>query len=225
MAIRILKLPHGTKITAPDGLCRGAKQYFYTVVLQHILLALGWSLFGFFHSALASGRVKRAFFGRWPGLRPYYRTAYVLFAFLTMGAVLAWQLRIDSPLLLGPGWRYPGFLLAGAGLLLMIVCIKKYFMSLSGLKSLFRHEEVAPKLRIDGVHRYIRHPLYLGTFVFIWGLFLIFPYASLLVANVFIQGYTILAIPFEEAKLIQDFGPDYERYRKEVPRLIPRFWR
>jgi protein-S-isoprenylcysteine O-methyltransferase Ste14 len=225
MAIRILKLPHGTKILAPDGLCRAGKLYFYTVVLQHILLALGWALFGVFHSVLASGAVKRALFGHWPRLRPYYRTLYVLFAFATMGAVLTWQLRIPSPLLLGSAWRYPGFLLAGAGLGLMVVCIKKYFLSLSGLKSLFQHREVAPTLRIDGVHRYIRHPLYLGTFVFIWGLFLIFPYGSLLVANIFIQAYTVLAIPFEEAKLIQDFGPDYERYKREVPRLIPRFWK
>jgi protein-S-isoprenylcysteine O-methyltransferase Ste14 len=200
-----------------------AKLYFYTVLLQHILLAFGWILFGVFHSVLASGRVKRALFGRWPGLPPYYRALYVLFALVTLGGLLLALYRMRSPLLLGPDWRFAGYVLMVLGGALMLVCIKKYFMSLSGLKSLFQHQAVAPELRIDGVHRYVRHPLYLGTFVFIWGLFLVFPYASMGISAFFIHAYTVLAIPFEEAKLIKDFGEEYERYKKQVPRLWPRY--
>ncbi|RYZ23230.1 MAG: hypothetical protein EOO16_05740 [Chitinophagaceae bacterium] len=205
------------------GFAGAQTQYFYTVLLYHLLLAFGWVLFGFFHSALASGRFKRALLLRVPGFAPFYRAAYVLFAFATLGVLLWWQLRIPSPLLLGRAWHYAGYALAGAGGLLMIICIKKYFLSLSGLKSLFRQEVVAPELRIDGVHRYVRHPLYLGTFAFVWGIFLVFPYASMGITAFFIHAYTVFALRYEEAKLVKDFGPAYQRYREAVPRLWPRF--
>src|SRR5690349_9033791 len=120
------------------GFAGAPTQYFYTVLQQHLLLAFGWVLFGFFHSVLASGRLKRALFGRMPRLAPYYRAAYVLFAFATLGTLLWWQLQIPSPLLLPAGWRFAGYILGAAGAILMVACIRKYFLSLSGLKSLFR---------------------------------------------------------------------------------------
>ncbi|GAA4329384.1 isoprenylcysteine carboxylmethyltransferase family protein [Flaviaesturariibacter amylovorans] len=187
----------------------------------HLLLALLWILFGVFHSALASGRFKRWLFGLANGARPYYRVGYTLFAFVSLGIVLWYQLALPSPRLLSPAWQPLGFGLATLGGVLMAVCIKKYFLSLSGLKSLFRHRELAPELRIDGVHRYVRHPLYLGTFVFIWGLFFLFPTLSGLIACVAIQGYTMIGIRYEEAKLLQDFGPAYGDYQAKVPRLLP----
>ncbi|RYY98847.1 MAG: isoprenylcysteine carboxylmethyltransferase family protein [Chitinophagaceae bacterium] len=200
---------------------RTAKLYFYTVTEPHLLLGFFWILFGVFHSVLASGRFKRALFKRLPGLRPYYRVAYILFAFASFGAVLWYQLRIDSPRLLPPAWRPLGWTLGALGALLMAVCIKKYFLSLSGLRSLFEHRELAPELRIDGVHRYVRHPLYLGTFLFIWGLFFLFPTLSLLIGNIVIHGYTLLGIRYEEAKLLKDFGDSYRDYQRRVPRLLP----
>ncbi|TCZ73853.1 methyltransferase family protein [Flaviaesturariibacter aridisoli] len=188
---------------------------------NHILLGFFWTLYGVFHSVLASGRLKRALFARLPALRPYYRSTYVAFAFLSLVAVLWFQLRLRSPLLLGPLWRIPGGLLAITGTTLMGICIRKYFLSLSGLRSLVQHSEVPNELRIDGVHRYVRHPLYLGTFLAIWGLFGLFPYASLLVMNVVVHGYTLLALRYEEAKLRLEFGAAYEQYARRVPRVWP----
>ncbi|RYD88928.1 MAG: isoprenylcysteine carboxylmethyltransferase family protein, partial [Sphingobacteriales bacterium] len=189
----------------------------------HILLASLWILFGVFHSALASGHIKRALLRRRPGLAPYYRAAYVLFAFASMGAVLWYQLRMPSPLLLGPVARVPGIIFALTGALLMGICIRKYFLSLSGFRNLFAHREVANELRVDGVHRYVRHPLYLGTFLFVWGLFGIFPYASLLVMCAVVHGYTLFALRYEEAKLRREFGSAYERYAEQVPRVWPKW--
>ncbi|RYY87217.1 MAG: isoprenylcysteine carboxylmethyltransferase family protein [Chitinophagaceae bacterium] len=189
----------------------------------HILLALLWILFGVFHSALASGSFKQRLFETFPALRAYYRASYVVFAFASMGAVLWYQLQLPSLLLLNRWALLPGLLLTVAGALLMAVCIRKYFLSLSGLRSLAQHQEVPNELRVDGVHRYVRHPLYLGTFLFIWGLFGIWPYASLLVMNVVVHAYTLLALRFEEAKLHKEFGDSYRRYSQQVPRVWPRF--
>jgi protein-S-isoprenylcysteine O-methyltransferase Ste14 len=73
-----------------------------------------------------------------------------------------------------------------------------------------------------GIHGYVRHPLYLGTFLLIWGFFLLFPYGSLLVTNIIITLYTLLGIFYEEKKLIRDFGEKYESYKREVPMLFPK---
>lgn len=102
----------------------------------------------------------------------------------------------------------------------MLVCIKNYFMTLSGLKSLFI-DEPSSTLIIKGVHKYLRHPLYLGTFAFLWGLFILFPYLSLFIANVVIILYTVIAIRFEENKLVYEYGNEYKEYQKNVPKLFP----
>jgi protein-S-isoprenylcysteine O-methyltransferase Ste14 len=76
-------------------------------------------------------------------------------------------------------------------------------------------------LQISGVHRYVRHPLYLGTFIFLWGLFLLIPLWSSLIAVVLIQAYTQTGIIFEEKKLVAEFGDQYRDYQQAVPKLIP----
>ena len=103
----------------------------------------------------------------------------------------------------------------------MIICIKKYFLSLSGIKSLFENKAVANELRIDGIHKYVRHPLYLGTFIFIWGIFLVYPYLSLFIAFSIITLYTVFALRFEEEKLVAEFGDAYLDYKVKVPAIIP----
>ena len=100
--------------------------------------------------------------------------------------------------------------------------IKKYFSSLSGLRTFFIDEvKTGNRLIITGIHRYVRHPLYTGTFLFIWGLFILMPLASLLISNFIITIYTLIGIRFEEEKLIKEFGLPYVEYQKRVPKLIP----
>jgi protein-S-isoprenylcysteine O-methyltransferase Ste14 len=93
-------------------------------------------------------------------------------------------------------------------------------MNLSGLRSLVI-EDFSNELQITGIHKYTRHPLYLGTFGFIWGLFLLLPYLSLFIANIVITVYTLIGIRLEEQKLINEFGESYVKYRSTVPKLIP----
>lgn len=154
----------------------------------------------------------------------YYRIYYTLFAFLTFAAILYYQIKIPSPLL----WPVSltseiiGGIIAIAGLILMGICIRKYFFSLSGLKTLFTGR-TSNALIVSGIHRYMRHPLYFGTFVFIWGLWIAIPYASLLIANTIITAYTLIGIHLEEKKLIREYGDAYCQYCRTVPMLIPFF--
>ncbi len=141
-----------------------------------------------------------------------------------MLVVIFYQLVIRSSFVFSPmvASYAVGLVVGGSGLVVMAICIKKYFSNLSGLKTIFIDETTSGNsLLITGIHRYIRHPLYAGTFLFIWGLFIFLPYASLLISNFIITIYTLIGISFEEQKLIQEFGHSYEEYKKKVPKIIP----
>jgi methanethiol S-methyltransferase len=196
-------------------------QYFYSVPIEHIILAAGWILFCILHSVLASGRVKRYTSATHPHLSKYYRFYYTLFAAITFIAVVIYELRLPSPLLLPAGFRSFGYPVSIGGAVIMLICIRKYFTGLTGLKALFNKEPFHTNLEITGIHKYVRHPLYLGTFLFIWGLFFIIPHLSVLVSNAIITIYTIIGIYYEEEKLVDEFGDEYRSYQEQVPRLIP----
>jgi protein-S-isoprenylcysteine O-methyltransferase Ste14 len=186
------------------------------------MLAVFWMLFGVLHSCLASIRVKeksKQILGR---QFKNYRVYYTIFAFVTMIAVLIYQFSIPSFYLFKTTTtsNILGIAVAASGLVIMILCIKKYFFSLSGLRSLIT-EHKGNDLIITGIHRYVRHPLYLGTFLFIWGAWILFPYLSLFIADVIITAYTLIGISFEEAKLETEFGEQYKQYKASVPKLIP----
>lgn len=104
----------------------------------------------------------------------------------------------------------------------MMISIFKYFVLLSGVKTLYEVHP-APELKKDGIHRYVRHPLYSGTLLFIWGLFFVFPMLNNLIAVIMITAYVLVGISFEEKKLLREFGSSYSDYIAEVPMLIPNF--
>jgi methanethiol S-methyltransferase len=193
------------------------------MIKEHILLAALWITYGVLHSLLADTRVKDWLSGRLGSLSMHYRLFYSLFAFITFIAILVYQVSMVSPLV------YSGFLflkiigslITLAGLGIMLICIRKYFMSISGYRSLVEPEKDGAGLMVTGIHRYVRHPLYLGTFIFIWGLWVVIPYLSLLISNIVITTYTLIGINLEEKKLEQLFGDSYRTYKQKVPRLLP----
>lgn len=186
------------------------------------MLAAAWILYGVLHSVLAGQGFKTRMEVMLKRHYRFYRIAYVIFAFIGLAAITWWQVTMPSPRLFSPGTilLVAGWTCCLSGGLLMMLCIKKYFISLSGLRSLL-HEEDGGELMISGIHRYVRHPLYLGTFAFIWGLFLIIPTLSFFIANLIITVYTLIGMQLEEKKLVHVFGDTYIRYMKQVPALIP----
>jgi protein-S-isoprenylcysteine O-methyltransferase Ste14 len=189
---------------------------------SHVLLGFLWVFYCFLHSLLASVVIKKKAQRVMGKHFIHYRLLYTLFAFFSLVAIIYYQLKLVPVVLFSSAFLYyTGIVVAIAGLVLMGICIKKYFMSLSGLRSLTQ-ERPSHQLIITGVHKYIRHPLYLGTFAFLWGFFLVKPHLSLLIADTIITLYTVFAIRLEEAKLVQEFGDDYRQYQLSVPKLWPR---
>ncbi len=196
---------------------------FLSMLFTHLMLAFFWVAYCVLHSLLASVRVKQKIQNAFPKKFQYYRISYVAFAFVSLVAIVLYQVKLHTILVFAVNTLvfYTGLALAIGGGLLMAVCIKKYFVNLSGLRSLFK-SDAGQQLIITGVHRYMRHPLYLGTFAAIWGVFLMTQLLTLAIANTIITGYTIYAIKWEEEKLIDLFGDDYKLYQARVPKLFPR---
>lgn len=189
---------------------------------SHLLLALAWIVYFVIHSLMAHLPVKNWFRKKMGQFFKLYRLFYSISAIGLLLPVLYWQLRIPSPrlwsndLLIG----IPAALLTVAGLLGTTICLKKYLVSPQGFNDLF-FEGMKPELQVTGLHRIVRHPLYLSTFIFLGGLVLFFPFVSNIMAYVLLIVYVLLAIPLEENKLVEMYGEAYQRYQREVPALIP----
>jgi protein-S-isoprenylcysteine O-methyltransferase Ste14 len=199
-------------------------QLLLNMIPDLFLLSFFWILFCVLHSVLAAPRFKNRMKALMGKSFIFYRPFYIIFAFVTMIAIIIFQVNMNDVqlYLLSTALFLGGIVVCFSGLVLMIVCIEKYFILLSGIPDLFQRNGTS-RLMITGIHRYVRHPLYLGTFVFIWGLFVLLPYAGLLITNVIITVYTLIGIKLEESKLVEEFGEDYRLYRKKVPMLLPDF--
>jgi protein-S-isoprenylcysteine O-methyltransferase Ste14 len=191
------------------------------MTLNHIILAALWIIYCVLHSVLASEWIKKKLRQRMKNYK-WYRLWYTLFALIFLIAIVYFQIKMTTIVLFKQSsfTLVSGIIISFSGLVLMLTCIRKYFMNLSGLRSLFI-ENFSNELQITGVHKYVRHPLYLGTFAFLWGLILLLPYASLLISNAIITIYTLIGIELEERKLLTEFGFSYSEYRRTVPKLIP----
>jgi methanethiol S-methyltransferase len=193
-------------------------------VTNHIILIVLWLLFGILHSLLAAEWWKRLMQRRLGAGYKYYHFAYSVFAAFTLIGILLFQSTMPSRLLyVAPVWvKLLLCLPVLTGLLIMGVVIKKYFFSLSGI-SVFYKQQPPVVLEQGGLNRYVRHPLYFGTLLFIWALFFVFPYLNNLLACIVITLYTVLGAMLEERKLVKQFGEQYVVYKRQVPMLIPRF--
>jgi methanethiol S-methyltransferase len=189
---------------------------------QHGWLTLWWILFCILHSFLAGERCKRRLLNLSPFAFRYYRFAYSVFASISLIAVLVYQYSFNDFRLWQPSVAVTIIAIPflGVGLYIMTICIRKYFFHLSGI-SVFRKKEPEPVLQRSGLHRFTRHPLYFGTLLAIWSLFVLFPFVVHAIAAVIITVYVIIGIRLEERKLFAEYGDEYKHYSKRVPMLIP----
>lgn len=190
---------------------------------SHWMLVLFWVIYYVLHSVLAATSVKFFFKKMLGRLFRFYRLGYSILVTIALIFLLKYQYSFFSETLINVSLlKYLSivFLVLPAGWI-MFISVKKYFLLLSGVRSVY---EVAPaaELKVDGIHKFVRHPLYSGTILFVWGLFFIFPMLNNLIAVLLLTSYVLIGIGFEEKKLILEFGLKYENYMSTVPALIPK---
>jgi protein-S-isoprenylcysteine O-methyltransferase Ste14 len=193
-----------------------------------LLVLAGVGLYGVVHSLLASLWAKaqaRRRFGKVAGR--WYRLVYNLLATLTLLPVLALPLELpDRPLYALPApWSFAALLgqLLALGLL-AVGLLQTGVWSFIGLRQLVEPESQdagaeLPRLVVNGLYRWVRHPLYTAGLVFIWLLPLMT--VNLLALNLGLTVYIVIGALFEERKLRREFGAAYERYQRQTPMLLP----
>jgi methanethiol S-methyltransferase len=190
-----------------------------------VWILFGIGVFGLVHSWLASLGVK-AWVARHLGhtAASAYRLFYNLFSGISFLPVMAAVAFLpDAPL-----YSFPGFLIlaarfvqgaAAAGLLLAV--LQTGGMSFLGLDGLLGRPVIAskPHLVTGGFYRWVRHPIYFFSLVFLWAA----PVVSwnLLAFNIGSSLYFWIGSIFEERKLLAEFGQVYVHYRDRTPALIP----
>jgi protein-S-isoprenylcysteine O-methyltransferase Ste14 len=134
-------------------------------------------------------------------------------------------------------WEFrPAFLgldlTRGAGVLLMFAGVPGIVDSFArfALEGLGTPAPVAPtrKLVVTGLYRYVRNPMYASVLAVILGQALLFGDLRLIIyALLFWLACHLFVLGYEEPTLERTFGAEYQVFRANVPRWIPRLtpWR
>lgn len=127
-----------------------------------------------------------------------------------------------------PAYALPGWARVGLGLVhvggwaVMLYAARFYDLGRLGGLSQLRHPEAPAdeELRRDGPHAWVRHPLYSGAFLILWGAAL-----SPLGLATALWGslYLLIGTACEEKRLLARYGDEYAAYRAGVPAFVP--WR
>lgn len=187
----------------------------------HLIVSVLWLAYCLFHSFLANARVKTFVYRQFKLSANSYRILYNIIALGLLLGVWFFHAGVKSPLIFRTNLLSGilAYLFIATGAVMMIICIIKYFKQLSGI---FKESKTS-KLQTNGMHQWMRHPLYAGTFLFLLGLLLFWPsYKNGLAVGIIII-YTVAGAWLEEKKLIIQFGKAYLDYQTKVPMIIPRF--
>jgi protein-S-isoprenylcysteine O-methyltransferase Ste14 len=181
-------------------------------------------IFAVQHSVMARQGFKRW----WTRIVPksVERSTFVVFATAAL-ALLLWQWRpmpaviwsVQDPIAIAV---IQGVFWLGWGILLLSTFLLNHF-ELFGLRQvvakLMGWKLPEPQFRTPFLYKRVRHPLYLGFILGFWAT----PTMTMghLLLAVGTTGYVFIGIFFEERDLINMFGDQYRRYRRQVSMLIP----
>lgn len=120
-----------------------------------------------------------------------------------------------------PLLRVIGVLLAVAGAVPLIESFRRF-----AIEGLGTPAPIAPPqhLIVTGFYRYVRNPMYVGVVTVIAGEALILGDVRLLTyAAIVWFGFHVFVLAYEEPTLRGSYGAEYETFRANVPRWLPRF--
>jgi protein-S-isoprenylcysteine O-methyltransferase Ste14 len=80
---------------------------------------------------------------------------------------------------------------------------------------------VEEHLITKGIYRQLRHPLYLGSMLILWGEPHLLQTRNGLLLILLCTAYFFVGSILEEKRMVRQFGDEYRRYRKKTGRFIP----
>jgi methanethiol S-methyltransferase len=198
----------------------------YLVAFDRERPPLGWqpvvtdivlfSLFAAHHSVFARDGVKRKLAAIVP---PHLlRSCYVWIASMLLVAVCLWWQPVGGEVYKAHGLRS---LLHAAGQLGGVWLIASSVARIDALELAgIRPASHVGALQVGGPYRVVRHPLYLGWMLVVFGA--AHMTGDRLAFALMTSTYLMMAIPWEERSLARTFGDAYARYKRAVRwRVIP----
>jgi protein-S-isoprenylcysteine O-methyltransferase Ste14 len=147
-----------------------------------------------------------------------------VFTVLAPGIVagyVPWRLRQSSVVMVGGPQRWAAFLVIALGCAIYLHTAFWGFAMIGGGTP----APIAPtkRLVVQGLHRFVRNPMYIGVLLIVAGQAWLFWSRSLfLYTAVLWLAFHLFVLTYEEPTLRKQFGESYERYRVAVPRWIPK---
>jgi protein-S-isoprenylcysteine O-methyltransferase Ste14 len=116
----------------------------------------------------------------------------------------------------------PAVIAAGSLLALAAVVLRVWGSAYLGYGTVQHAEMQAGGVMADGPYRYVRNPLYLGSWCMIGAMAFLMPPTGALFTMPLITVFLLRLILGEEAFLAAALGEPYRTYQSMVPRLFPR---
>ncbi len=108
------------------------------------------------------------------------------------------------------------------GLIILVAALRHYDLGQFAGTAQIRgpKEDLIEPLHLTGLHTYVRHPIYAGATLILWGNAQDdFGLATALFGSV----YLVIGTWLEERQLVETYGDAYRDYRRKVPAVVP--WR
>jgi protein-S-isoprenylcysteine O-methyltransferase Ste14 len=185
-------------------------------------ILIAFAGYGVVHSLMASLGFKDFVYGLMGELAErYYRMVFNLFSFFTLLPILALPLTIpDVPLYTIPDpWSSVTLAVQGISLALLIYSLFQTgafeFVGLSQMVGI----KAKDKLNTRGLYRYMRHPLYTFSMLFLW----LTPVMTRNLAVLYLSFtlYFVIGALVEERKMVRLFGQAYVDYQVKVGMFFP----
>jgi protein-S-isoprenylcysteine O-methyltransferase Ste14 len=190
------------------------------IPLHPLVIPIAVIIYGLLHSLTASLNIKN-FASQVPGLSRFYRLLYSFFAAVSLLPLAALILLIpDRPLYTIPRpFVFITILVQLVAMTLLIYSlIQTGALQFIGIPQALGRE-TTETLNTKGLYRYVRHPLYSFSLLFIW-------MTPMMTRNIFLlfstfTAYFLVGALLEERKLLKIFGPAYAEYQAKTPFMIP----
>ncbi|RME49838.1 MAG: isoprenylcysteine carboxylmethyltransferase family protein [Caldilineae bacterium] len=185
-----------------------------------VVILAAATLYGGLHSLLAAHAVKRVLE---PKLGRAYRLVYNLVAGVTLLPLLALVPLLPDRLL----YRVPapwGWGMAAVQAIAALAAVwtlrQTDVLRFLGLRQLAETAPLPPnRLQVRGAYRWVRHPLYFFSLLFLWFSPVMSQNQAALYAA--LSAYLGWGALLEERKLTAQYGEAYRRYRRRTPMLLP----
>lgn len=118
------------------------------------------------------------------------------------------------------GWAWLGLVPAALGLTLLLECVRLFAVRGRGTLAPW---DPPRQLVVVGPYRWVRNPMYVALALVLVGWTILFRSNAVAVyGTLLVIAFHLRVVLYEEPTLRRTFGESFERYRRDVPRWLPR---